>query len=104
MDDLNGKLIKEGYTFDDLLLVPAHSTVVPANVDLATTLTSRLRLKLPILSAAMDTVTEAAMATALAKAGGLGILHKNMPIEAQAGHGAFSQKRTRGSSFNGGRG
>jgi IMP dehydrogenase len=84
MDDLNGKLIKEGYTFDDLLLVPAHSTVVPANVDLATTLTPRLRLKLPILSAAMDTVTEAAMATALAKAGGLGILHKNMPIEAQA--------------------
>ena len=84
MDDLNGKLIKEGYTFDDLLLVPAHSTVVPAHVDLATTLTPRLRLKLPILSAAMDTVTEAAMATALAKAGGLGILHKNMPIEAQA--------------------
>jgi IMP dehydrogenase len=84
MDDLNGKLIKEGYTFDDLLLVPAHSTVVPANVDLATTLTPRLRLKLPILSAAMDTVTEAAMATALAKAGGLGILHKNMPIDAQA--------------------
>ena len=84
MDDLNGKLIKEGYTFDDLLLVPAHSTVVPAHVDLSTQLTPRLRLKLPILSAAMDTVTEAAMASALAKAGGLGILHKNMSIEAQA--------------------
>ena len=84
MDDLNGKLIKEGYTFDDLLLVPAHSMVVPAHVDLSTQLTPRLRLKLPILSAAMDTVTEAAMASALAKAGGLGILHKNMSIEAQA--------------------
>lgn len=84
MDDLNGKLIKEGYTFDDLLLVPAHSTVVPAHVDLSTQLTPRLRLKLPILSAAMDTVTEAAMASALAKAGGLGILHKNMSIQAQA--------------------
>lgn len=84
MDDLNGKLIKEGYTFDDLLLVPAHSTVVPAHVDLTTQLTPRLRLKLPILSAAMDTVTEAAMASALAKAGGLGILHKNMSIQAQA--------------------
>lgn len=94
MDDLNGKLIKEGYTFDDLLLVPAHSTVVPANVDLATTLTSRLRLKLPILSAAMDTVTEAAMATALAKAGGLGILHKNMPIEAQAAMVRFVKSAT----------
>jgi len=84
MDDLNGKLIKEGYTFDDLRLVPAHSMVVPAHVDLSTQLTPRLRLKLPILSAAMDTVTEAAMASALAKAGGLGILHKNMSIEAQA--------------------
>lgn len=94
MDDLNGKLIKEGYTFDDLLLVPAHSTVVPAHVDLATTLTPRLRLKLPILSAAMDTVTEAAMATALAKAGGLGILHKNMPIEAQAAMVSFVKSAT----------
>ena len=84
MDDLNGKLIKEGYTFDDLLLVPAHSMVVPAHVDLSTQLTPRLRLKLPILSAAMDTVTEAAMASALAKAGGTKITDTSAPVSSFA--------------------
>lgn len=84
MDNLNGKLVKEGYTFDDLLLVPAFSTVVPANVDLKTTLTDKITLKVPLLSAAMDTVTEDKMAIALANAGGLGIIHKNVSIQAQA--------------------
>ena len=84
MDNLNGKLVKEGYTFDDLLLIPSYSTVVPANVDLTTTLTDKITLKVPLLSAAMDTVTEDKMAIALASAGGLGIVHKNLSIKMQA--------------------
>lgn len=84
MDDLGGKLLKEGYTFDDLLLVPAYSEVVPANVSLKTHLTPHIKLQIPILSAAMDTVTEANMALALAKEGGLGFIHKNMSPADQA--------------------
>ena len=84
MDNLNGKLVKEGYTFDDLMLIPSYSTVVPANVDLKTALSDKINLKVPLLSAAMDTVTEATMAIALASAGGLGIVHKNLSIKAQA--------------------
>jgi len=84
MDNLNGKLVKEGFTFDDLLLIPAYSSVVPANVDLKTTLTDKITLKVPLLSAAMDTVTEDKMAIALANAGGLGIIHKNVSIKTQA--------------------
>lgn len=84
MDNLNGKLIKEGYTFDDLMLIPAYSTVVPANVDLKTTLTAKIKLNIPLLSAAMDTVTEDKMAIALANAGGLSILHKNLSTKLQA--------------------
>jgi IMP dehydrogenase len=84
MDNLNGKLIKEGYTFDDLMLIPAYSTVVPANVDLKTTLTAKIKLNIPLLSAAMDTVTEDKMAIALANAGGLSILHKNLSMKLQA--------------------
>ncbi len=84
MDNLYGKLVKEGYTFDDLMLIPAYSTVVPANVDLKTTLTDKIKLNVPLLSAAMDTVTEDVMAIALANAGGLGILHKNLSIKQQA--------------------
>lgn len=84
MDDMNGKLLKEGYTFDDLLLVPSFSTVVPKDVCLKTQLSGKLQLKIPICSAAMDTVTESAMAIALAKAGGLGFIHKNLSVEDQA--------------------
>ena len=73
------------YTFDDLLLVPRESSVLPRDVDVCTHLTERLRLHVPLLSAAMDTVTESAMAVAMARQGGLGILHKNLTIEAQAG-------------------
>ncbi|MEK3798910.1 IMP dehydrogenase [Peribacillus sp. FSL H8-0477] len=78
------KFAKEGLTFDDVLLIPAKSEVLPNEVNLEVTLAENLRLKLPIISAGMDTVTEAAMAIAMARQGGLGIIHKNMSIEAQA--------------------
>ncbi|HEX6333245.1 MAG TPA: IMP dehydrogenase [Flavisolibacter sp.] len=74
----------EGLTFDDVLLVPAHSQVLPRDVDIRTRLTRDITLNIPMLSAAMDTVTEASLAIALAREGGLGILHKNMSIEQQA--------------------
>ncbi|MBX3420230.1 MAG: IMP dehydrogenase [Pirellulaceae bacterium] len=80
MDD---KLAYSGITFDDVLLEPRYSQVMPSEVDVATNLTREIRLKAPLLSSPMDTVTEAEMAIALAKVGGMGIVHKNMPIEAQ---------------------
>ena len=76
--------IPQAYTFDDLLLVPAHSEVLPSDVDVSTVLTAEIRLNIPILSAAMDTVTEADTAISLAREGGIGIIHKNMTIEEQA--------------------
>ncbi|HHX52948.1 MAG TPA: guanosine monophosphate reductase [Erysipelothrix sp.] len=84
MDTLNGKILKEGYTFDDVLLVPDYSEVVPNNVEVHTQLTQKIKLNIPLLSAAMDTVTEDKMAIAMANEGGLGVIHKNMPIEDQA--------------------
>ncbi len=77
-------IIKEGLTFDDVLLVPQASDVLPKDVDLSTKLTEDLRLNIPILSAAMDTVTESRLAIAVAREGGMGIIHKNMTIEEQA--------------------
>ncbi len=74
----------QGLTFDDVLLEPRHSEVVPSEVDLGTRLTQRIRLKIPILSSPMDTVTESAMAIALAQEGGIGIIHKNMSLERQS--------------------
>lgn len=78
------KFAKEGLTFDDVLLIPAMSEVLPREVDVRTQLTEKLKLNIPILSAGMDTVTEAEMAIAIARQGGLGIIHKNMSIEEQA--------------------
>src|SRR5919109_1542 len=78
------RILEEALTFDDVLLVPAHSDFVPRDADLSTQLTRSIRLNLPILSAAMDTVTEARLAITIAQEGGLGIVHKNMSIEAQA--------------------
>ncbi|MFT3904777.1 MAG: IMP dehydrogenase [Steroidobacteraceae bacterium] len=78
------RILEEALTFDDVLLVPARSDVVPRDVDLSTQLTRKIRLGLPVLSAAMDTVTEARLAITIAQEGGMGIIHKNMPIEAQA--------------------
>ena len=78
------KFIEEGFTFDDVLLVPAYSQVLPRQVDISTRLTRDLRINVPIVSAAMDTVTEKKLAIAIARQGGLGIIHKNMSIETQA--------------------
>ncbi len=79
-----GKIVKEGLTFDDVLLIPGASDVLPAQVNLATTLADGINLNVPLMSAAMDTVTESRLAIAIAREGGLGIIHKNMSIEAQA--------------------
>ncbi len=80
----NMRLAQKALTFDDVLLVPAHSTILPRDVDLSTRLTKKIRLNLPVLSAAMDTVTEARLAIALAQEGGIGIVHKNMSARLQA--------------------
>ncbi|MBQ9437999.1 MAG: IMP dehydrogenase [Lachnospiraceae bacterium] len=79
-----GRITGEGITFDDVLLVPSYSEVTPDQVDVETRLTGRIRLKIPMMSAGMDTVTEHRMAIAMARQGGIGIIHKNMSIEAQA--------------------
>ena len=75
--------IQEGLTFDDVLLIPAHSEVIPRDVDVTSRFTRDIVLRTPIVSAAMDTVTEAELAIAMARAGGIGVIHKNMTIEAQ---------------------
>ncbi|NLJ90396.1 MAG: IMP dehydrogenase [Clostridiales bacterium] len=79
-----GKIIKEGITFDDVLLIPAFSEVIPNDVDLTTNLTNKIKLNIPLMSAGMDTVTESRMAISMARQGGIGVIHKNMSIEAQA--------------------
>ena len=80
------RIVKEALTFDDVLLVPAHSTVLPNTADISTQLTQTIKLNIPMLSAAMDTVTESDLAIALAQEGGIGFIHKNMSIENQANH------------------
>ena len=78
------QIIGEGITFDDVLLVPQYSEVTPDMIDLTTHLTNKIKLNIPMMSAAMDTVTEHRMAIAMARQGGIGIIHKNMSIQAQA--------------------
>jgi IMP dehydrogenase len=82
--DPSAKFLKEGLTFDDVLLIPARSDVLPVDIDLRTRLTKKIQLNIPVMSAAMDTVTEYRMAIAIAREGGIGIIHKNMSIAAQA--------------------
>ncbi|MDR2122161.1 MAG: IMP dehydrogenase, partial [Flavobacteriaceae bacterium] len=81
---LSTKIVEEAITFDDVLLIPSYSEVLPSQVSLETRLTRKIKLNIPIVSAAMDTVTESDLAIALAREGGLGFIHKNMPIEQQA--------------------
>src|SRR5579883_3136906 len=78
------EVIEEGLTFDDVLLQPAYSQITPAEADTSTRLTPKIQLKIPLISAAMDTVSESHMAIALAQQGGIGIIHRNMSIERQA--------------------
>lgn len=85
MSNWDTKFAKKGVTFDDVLLIPAESHVLPNEVDLSTTLADNIKLNIPLISAGMDTVTEGAMAIAMALQGGLGVVHKNMSIQAQAG-------------------
>ncbi|MBF0805816.1 MULTISPECIES: IMP dehydrogenase [unclassified Streptococcus] len=84
MSNWDTKFLKKGYTFDDVLLIPAESHVLPNDINLRTQLAPNLTLNIPIISAAMDTVTDSRMAIAMARAGGLGVVHKNMSIEEQA--------------------
>ena len=83
---MSSKIIKEGLTFDDVLLIPQASSVLPNEVSLKTELSDKIKLNLPLMSSAMDTVTESRMAIAMAREGGIGIIHKNMSIEEQASH------------------
>src|SRR5690554_1212755 len=78
------KIIGEGLTYDDVLLVPAYSEVLPREVSIKTKFSRNITLNVPIVSAAMDTVTESAMAIAIAREGGIGVIHKNMTVEQQA--------------------
>jgi len=84
LDNFDQKFAKIGLTFDDVLLVPSRSEVLPRDVDISTSLTKKIKLNIPIISAGMDTVTESRMARAIAREGGLGVIHKNMSIEKQA--------------------
>ncbi len=84
MFDFSSKVIGEGLTYDDILMVPAYSEVLPRDVDITTHFTKNIKLKIPVVSAAMDTVTESKLAIAIAQEGGIGVLHKNMTIEQQA--------------------
>ena len=79
-----GTIVKEGITFDDVLLIPGYSQVIPNQVDITTHLTKTIKLNIPMMSAGMDTVTESRMAIAMARQGGIGVIHKNMSIEQQA--------------------
>ncbi|MSY82788.1 MAG: guanosine monophosphate reductase, partial [Actinobacteria bacterium] len=80
------KVVMLGLTYDDVLLLPDASEVVPSEVDTSTRLTRKISLRVPLVSSAMDTVTESPMAIAMAKAGGIGIIHRNLPIEDQVKH------------------
>ena len=84
MSSYGAKFVKEGLTFDDVLLIPAESDVLPNEVDLSTNLTKNIKLNIPLMTSAMDTVTESTMAIAIAREGGIGVIHKNMTIAEQA--------------------
>ena len=84
MSFLKDKILYEGLTFDDVLLIPSYSEILPREVDLSSMFTRNIRINTPVVSAAMDTVTEDELAIAIAREGGIGVIHKNMTIEKQA--------------------
>ncbi len=84
MSFIADKIVMDGLTYDDVLLIPAYSEVLPRTVDLSTKFSRNIELKIPFVTAAMDTVTEAKMAIAIAREGGIGVIHKNMSIKEQA--------------------
>ncbi|HFC30826.1 MAG TPA: CBS domain-containing protein, partial [Oceanospirillales bacterium] len=90
------RIISDALTFDDVLLVPAYSNILPKDVDLSTQLTEKIKLNIPLISAAMDTVTEARMAIAMAQLGGIGVIHKNLSIARQAREVAKVKKHEAG--------
>ena len=94
------KFGKEGLTYDDVLLIPSESSVLPADIDLTTNLTSSIRLNIPLITAAMDTVTETRMAIAIAREGGIGVIHKNMSIEEQARQVAIVKRAENGMIYD----
>ncbi len=94
------KVVMDGLTYDDVLLIPAYSEVLPREVSLTTRFSRNIELKIPFVTAAMDTVTETAMAIAIAREGGIGVIHKNMPIEAQARQVAAVKRAENGMIYN----
>lgn len=100
MSFIADKVVMDGLTFDDVLLVPAYSEVLPRNVDLTTSFSRNIKMNIPIVSAAMDTVTEAKLAIAIAREGGIGVIHKNMPIDQQALQVKFVKRAENGMISN----
>ena len=97
---IEDRIVMDGLTYDDVLLVPAYSEVLPRTVDLTTKFSRNIELKIPFISAAMDTVTEATMAIAIAREGGIGVIHKNMPIEEQARQVAIVKRAENGMIYD----
>ena len=97
---IEDKVVMEGITFDDVLLIPAYSEVLPREVELSTKFSRNIDLKIPFVTAAMDTVTEAPMAIAIAREGGIGVIHKNMPIEEQARQVAIVKRAENGMIYD----
>ena len=100
MSFIADKVVMDGLTYDDVLLIPAYSEVLPKTVDLSTKFTRHIDLKIPFVTAAMDTVTEAKMAIAIAREGGIGVIHKNMSIEEQARQVAIVKRAENGMIYD----
>ena len=100
MSFIADKIVFDGLTFDDVLLIPAYSEVLPREVDLTTKFSKNIELKIPFVTAAMDTVTESKMAISIAREGGIGVIHKNMPIEEQARQVAIVKRAENGMIYD----
>ena len=100
MSFITDKVVMDGLTYDDVLLIPAYSEVLPKAVELSTKFSRNIELKIPFVTAAMDTVTEAQMAIAIAREGGIGVIHKNMSIEEQARQVAIVKRAENGMIYD----